>query len=130
MKNPLGSQFDVDCDPAVDVNVFTDANKCDAYVTPPPPAIVNPCNELYTITNDYTNTHDATGTYPIGTTTVTWTIIDASLNVYTCTQDVTVTDNQAPTITCQGDVEDQITNGGCDFVSDLVTAPVIADNCP
>ena len=130
MKSPLGSQFDVDCDPAVDVNVFTDANKCDAYVTPTPPLIVNPCNEVYSITNDYTNTSDATGTYPIGTTTVTWTIIDASLNEYTCTQDVTVTDNQAPTITCQGDVEDQITNGGCDFVSDLVTEPVITDNCP
>ncbi|PWA06322.1 LamG-like jellyroll fold domain-containing protein, partial [Flavobacterium laiguense] len=38
--------------------------------------------------------NDAPETYPIGNTTVTWTATDASNNTATCTQKVTVVDNQ------------------------------------
>ena len=46
-----------------------------------------------------TNNHPST-TYPLGTTTVTWTVTDGSGNTATCLQTVTVTDNVNPTITC------------------------------
>ena len=42
------------------------------------------------LTNDFTGTSDASGSYPVGTTTVTWTATDPSGNMNTCTQDVTV----------------------------------------
>ncbi|MEM6720942.1 MAG: HYR domain-containing protein [Bacteroidota bacterium] len=45
-----------------------------------------------TFTNDYNGTSDATDTYPVGTTTVTWTVTDASGNTETCSFDVTVND--------------------------------------
>ena len=44
--------------------------------------------------------NNAPATYPKGNTTVTWTATDASNNVNTCTQVVTVLDNQAPKLTC------------------------------
>lgn len=43
-----------------------------------------------------TVTNNAPTTYPIGNTTVTWTATDASGNAATCTQVVTVIDNQPP----------------------------------
>jgi hypothetical protein len=42
-------------------------------------------------------------TYPVGTTTVTWTVKDIHGNIITATQDVVVTDNEAPSITAAAD---------------------------
>ncbi len=48
-----------------------------------------------------TVTSDAPATYPLGTTVVTWTATDANGNVTTGTQNVTVVDTTAPTVTAQ-----------------------------
>jgi alpha-tubulin suppressor-like RCC1 family protein len=45
-------------------------------------------------------TNDAPAEYPIGNTTVTWTATDESDNASTCTQTVTVVDDQPPVLTC------------------------------
>jgi len=42
-------------------------------------------------------------TFPVGTTTNVWTATDGSGNTATCSFNVTVLDNQIPTITCPGD---------------------------
>ncbi len=55
---------------------------------------------VWTVVNDDNNTADASDTYPVGTTTVTWTVTDIHGNTNTCTQDITVTDDENPTITC------------------------------
>ena len=132
IKNLNAPQFSVDCSTATDVAANAAAGICEAPVTVPGPTINNPCNEVYTITNDSpykTSDTNASGTYPVGTTTFTWTITDASGNVFTCTQNVVVTDTQAPTLTCPANVEDLITNGGCDLVSSNIGDPVYNDNC-
>jgi hypothetical protein len=41
---------------------------------------------------------------PVGTTTVTWTVTDIHGHTNTATQDVVVTDNEAPSITAAADV--------------------------
>jgi len=48
-----------------------------------------------------TVTSDAPATYPLGTTVVTWTATDVNGNVSTGTQNVTVVDTTAPTVTAQ-----------------------------
>jgi hypothetical protein len=130
IKNLVAPKFTVDCSTAINITANTDAGKCDAAVTVPGPTISNPCLELYTITNDFNNSANASGTYPIGTTTVNWTITDASGNITHCTQTVTVNDNQAPTIACPANVTDFITNGACTKISGNFTPLVITDNCP
>jgi hypothetical protein len=45
-------------------------------------------------TNNFNNTADASGTYPVGDTTVIWTVTDDSGNMATCEQTVTVAPEQ------------------------------------
>lgn len=42
--------------------------------------------------------------FPLGTTTVTWTVTDISNNTMTCSFDITVVDDQPPMLTCPPDV--------------------------
>ena len=131
IKNLNAPKFNVTCRTGTEQSIVVpaDPGECEADVTVLSPIITNPCNEIYAITNDITGTATATGTYLVGTTTITWTIKDASGNLFTCTQTVNVVDTQTPTISCPSDVEDQITNGGCNLLSGNVQTPTISDNC-
>ena len=75
-----------------------------------------------------TITNDAPASFPIGNTTVTWTSTDGAGNFVTCTQVVTVVDNEAPVITCPNDTVVGNTPGLCGSVVNY-TAPVGTDNC-
>jgi hypothetical protein len=134
IKNLINPLFQATCPTGINQNItaVTDPLLCTAAVTVPAPAISNPCNEAFTMVNNSpykTSLIDASGIYPIGLTSFTWTITDASGNVTICNQSVTVTDNQPPTITCPGNIADLITNGGCTKVSALILPPTITDNC-
>src|SRR5206468_10919013 len=61
----------------------------------------------------FNGTTDASGTYPAGTTVVTWTITDVNGNSTTCTHSVTVNDTQPPTITCPANVVTNTAAGLC-----------------
>ncbi|MEM7102954.1 MAG: HYR domain-containing protein [Bacteroidota bacterium] len=58
---------------------------------------------IASIVNDYNNTDDASDFYPVGTTTVTWTITDVNGNETTCSHDIEVVDTENPTIVCAAD---------------------------
>ncbi|RZT93143.1 HYR domain-containing protein [Ancylomarina subtilis] len=74
-------------------------------------------------------TSDAPAVFPLGETTVTWTVTDGSGLQATATQKVTVTDNQNPTITAPADVAVNSDAGICTASSVVLGAPVTADNC-
>ncbi|MEM7163191.1 MAG: HYR domain-containing protein, partial [Bacteroidota bacterium] len=75
-----------------DVTVDTEAGLCSASnVTLGTPTTADNCS-VANVSND------APATFPLGTTTVTWTVTDGSGNTASCTQDVTVEDNEDPTI--------------------------------
>ncbi|MDC8002463.1 HYR domain-containing protein [Aureisphaera galaxeae] len=82
----------------------------------------------YTLTNDYNGTDDASDTYPVGTTTVTWTVVDFDGTTDTCSMDVTVVDAEAPAITCPDDITVEQDGGICGAVVDY-TLPIVSDNC-
>jgi gliding motility-associated-like protein len=73
-------------------------------------------------------TNNAPVAFPLGSTTVTWTVVDGSGNTATATQVVTVTDNIVPTITAPAAVTAS-TNNGCYAVNVALGTPVTADNC-
>jgi len=74
---------------------LTNMNVNTAWVASPVPSTdIN-------LKNSFNNTCDASGTYPIGNTIVIWTATDAAGNTATCTQTVTVLDNESPTAICQ-----------------------------
>jgi hypothetical protein len=56
------------------------------------PIVKDNCSD----SNDLTVSNDAPGVFPVGKTTVTWTVSDAAGNSQTATQIVTVTDNEKP----------------------------------
>ncbi len=105
-----------------DISVNTDPGSCDATVSLGTPTATDNCGVTST-------TNDAPTQFPLGTTTVTWTVSDAQGNSATCTQTVTVTDNEIPTINCPGldafDAED----GQCSILVTNNLAPLTSDNC-
>ncbi len=67
--------------------------------------------------------------FPVGSTTNTFTATDVAGNTATCSFTVTVVDNQAPTITCPANVTVNNDPGLCSAVVSYST-PAGSDNCP
>src|SRR5690606_35568601 len=107
---------------ADDVIVNVDANQCYATVNLGTPATSDNCG-VASVVNDY-----AGNTFPVGTTAVTWTVTDVNGNTATCTQNVIVTDNIAPVITCADDVIVNVDANQCYATVNLGT-PATSDNC-
>ena len=119
--------FDDGC-PLDDIEVDADANLCTADVTVPVPMVSDPCGEGFTLVNDFNGTDDASGTYPLGSTLITWTVTDASGNINTCEQTVIVNDVDKPTIDCIDVLfEDFISGNGCTLIPTGLPDPVIDD---
>ncbi|MCU0434583.1 MAG: HYR domain-containing protein [Bacteroidia bacterium] len=74
-------------------------------------------------------TNNAPSSFPVGSTTVTWTVTDVNGNSATCTQVVTVTDNELPTITCPAAVSASADNGSCAATGVSLGSATTADNC-
>jgi hypothetical protein len=73
-------------------SVNNDAGNCSAVVNIGTPASSDNCG-VQSVTNNHAST-----TYPIGTTTVTWTVTDIHGNTASCNQSITVTDNENPVV--------------------------------
>ncbi|WP_132031641.1 HYR domain-containing protein, partial [Flavobacterium circumlabens] len=105
------------------VTKTTDANSCTATgVVLGTPTTADNCG-VASVTNN------APTSYPIGVTTVTWTVTDNSGNTQTCTQTVTVTDTQKPTITCPSNVTKTTDANSCTATGVTLGTPTTADNC-
>ncbi|MBG6189074.1 beta strand repeat-containing protein, partial [Flavobacterium sp. CAN_S2] len=112
---------------AAPVTVNVDADSCTtakANVTLGLPRTADNCG-VKSVTND------APGVFPIGNTTVTWTVTDNAGNTATCTQIVTVVDNIDPTITCAAPVKVNVDAASCttDKANVTLGSPTTADNC-
>ncbi|WP_338229797.1 CARDB domain-containing protein, partial [Algoriphagus taiwanensis] len=73
--------------------------------------------------------NDAPAVFPLGETLVTWTVIDASGNIETATQLVTVKDTEKPTITAPGAITVSTDAGLCEASGVDLGTPETADNC-
>ncbi|RIA09324.1 HYR domain-containing protein [Flavobacteriaceae bacterium MAR_2010_72] len=101
----------------------TDASGCNAVVTWTAPTAADNC-----AVTSFTSTHSPGATFPVGTTTVTYTAQDAAGNSVQCSFDVTITDDDAPSITCPSNITVTNTPSTCSVVVNY-TAPTGTDNC-
>ncbi|MCB9274614.1 MAG: HYR domain-containing protein [Lewinellaceae bacterium] len=75
-----------------------------------------------------TYSHAPGSTFPVGTTTVTATATNA-VGSSSCTFEVTVADNELPTVVCPANISASTDQGACNAVVHY-TAPTGTDNCP
>ncbi|MGB1397006.1 MAG: HYR domain-containing protein, partial [Planctomycetota bacterium] len=108
-----------------DISVNTDFNQCDAIVSWTEPTISDNCTVVSA------NVDISSGTaFPIGTTTVTYTVIDSAGLETVQSFDVTVSDNQIPTFeNIPGNVVLSVEPGTCQSLHHWIE-PTITDNCP
>ncbi|MBL4593542.1 MAG: HYR domain-containing protein, partial [Flavobacteriales bacterium] len=109
-----------------DTIVNNDLGLCDATITIGIPLNSDNCG-IGSLLNDYNGGGDASDIYPVGLTTVVWTVIDNSLNITTCSFDVTVIDAEEPSITCVNDTMINTDNNSCDAVFNYTISAF--DNC-
>lgn len=120
----------VDCGP--DITVMNDTGSCDAMVTIVNPTSTDPTCVIVAVTNDFTNTNNATALYPVGTTEVVFTIQFSNGTSAQCSIDVEVQDNESPSLNCPvvSDVCDLTTIPIYSTLQEYLDAGGIAtDNC-
>src|SRR5262249_29588222 len=89
------------CPANITTNTGPGHTACDQVVTWTPPTATDNC-----AVSSFTSNHNPGDTFPVGTTTVTYTAIDTASNTATCSFTVTVVDNTPPTITCPANLTD------------------------
>jgi len=105
------------------VSVNTDADLCTAGgIVLDEPITSDNCG-IYSVVND------APETFETGETTVIWTVTDNNGNIATCSQVVTVTDNQAPAIVCPPNVSVPFDEGENTASNVDLGTPETSDNC-
>ncbi|NDB78427.1 HYR domain-containing protein, partial [archaeon] len=73
-------------------------------------------------------TNNAPVNFPIGVTTITWTVSDTAGNISTDNQRITVIDNENPLITAPGNVTVNTDPGLCSASGVVLGVPVTSDN--
>ena len=87
-----------------DVVLSNDIGFCSATISSATlsfPTTFDACGVISTLPNF---TPAANYTFPVGVTVVTWTATDAAGNSATANQTVTITDDEAPMLTCPGTI--------------------------
>ena len=75
----------------------------------------------------FTSNHNSGAAFPIGTTVVTYTATDAAGLTSTCSFNVTVVDNENPTVSCPANITVNSTAGNCGAV--VTYSGTASDNC-
>lgn len=102
------------------ITVGADAGNCDAVVNFTMPTVVDNCTGA-----TVSSSHASGSTFPLGTTTITFTATDVASNVSTASFTITVEDNQKPVVS---NVPANDTVGACGAVY-TYALPQATDNC-
>jgi len=116
--------------------VCTDPNLCEAFINVPLPTVLNSCSGFtlphdspFNLATDVDNLN-ATGTYPLGETTFTWTMVQDSCDyMTTCEMVIVVEDKQVPSLVCSGAVNLCLDGNGNGLLGLDSLFLSITDNC-
>ena len=73
--------------------------------------------------------HNAPASFPLGTTSFHWIAVHVDLSTDTCTQSVTVEDDEVPVITCAPTLDLVADAQSCAATNVVLSAPIATDNC-
>ena len=104
-----------------------DAGVCQALVTVASPVTADNC-AFASVVNNITGTNNATAVYPVGTTTITWTVTDIHGNITTATQNITVKDEEKPIALTQN-ITVQLNASGAASITAAQINNGSTDNC-
>ena len=107
------------------ITAFTTPGQCNANVTVPLATATDNCSVVSIANNYNAGGANASGTYPLGTTLVTFTATDTANNIATCIMSVTVINSQSPVITLLG--ANSITLEACSSYTEL--GATASDTC-
>ncbi|MDD3962389.1 MAG: HYR domain-containing protein [Bacteroidales bacterium] len=110
-----------------DIITFNDENECGAWVNVPQPETAGNCGTSLLV-NDYTGSDNASAQYPVGTTTVIWTVSDENGNSISCSHNIVVIDNEPPDISCINEILAYTSAFACS-ADVVVEIPLTSDNC-
>ena len=113
-----------DAPPTIVCPIFNRAVECTAggvAVALGEPSVADACGRPVDVTND------ATETYDLGATPVTYVATDSAGNTASCTTTVVIEDTAPPVLTCQATVTAQAPGGQCGAAVTL--APTVVDGC-
>lgn len=102
-----------------------DPNQCSAVVNYPAPTVSDNCPNV----GSPACSPASGSSFPVGTTTVSCSVSDASNNTAACSFTVTVNDTQTPSITCPANITKPTDPNQCSAVV-TYPAPTVIDNCP
>ena len=107
------------------ISQSNDTGDCSAIITYTAPVGTDNCTGQ---TTALTAGNGSGASFPVGTTTETYTVTDAAGNTASCSFTVTITDDEDPVITCPSNISQSNDTGDCSAVI-TYTAPVGTDNC-
>ena len=113
-------------------NITVNANAGQCYATNVSlgtPTTTDNCGVLSTGSTLSGTTTMTTTQYPVGSNTVIWTVTDVNGLTATCSQIVTVVDNQNPTIVCPEGITVNSNSGQCYATNVTLGTPTTSDNC-
>src|SRR5260370_992285 len=110
-----------------DVTTNTEPGTCSAHVNHGTATATDNCG-VATVSGTRSDGRGLDDTYPKGTTTITWTATDLSGNKSSCTQRITVVDNEPPKISCPANITTSTDPGTCSATVNPGTATA-TDNC-
>lgn len=115
-------------------DITVDLNESDCYTSVALPLIIaEDCTPLlfYSNNSPYADIpkEDASGKYPSGTTTVTYTVQDGCGNSASCESTITVLDKQAPTPVCKHSISIALRTDGTVLVPENAINSGSYDNC-
>lgn len=110
-----------------DLIVDNTTSMCSALVEVGVPATDDNC-ATYSLTSERSDGLSLTAPYPVGNTSITWTVTDIHQNATSCTQTVTVNDTEPPSIVCGDDLIVGTETSMCTALADI-PFPTADDNC-
>jgi gliding motility-associated-like protein len=109
------------------ITINNQTGLCGAQVEIPAVTATDNCG-IASISNDFNNGNSVSAFFPVGTSTIVWTVADIHGNISSCQTIVTIVDAELPQMVCPENISISSLPGQCQAQVNMAV-PVTTDNC-